>query len=116
MNDVTTIDIELHTYHWQIIFDLLGESEEAQISEHIQLKLVRSYGVKDATQPDIFYLALTFAGGIAIDLLVNMAASWLYDKLERKQQEIPRLVIERTVVEIDKDQIRKVIAEKLELH
>ena len=116
MNNTSTLSVELHTYHWQVIFDLVGQSNQIDISGGIQLRLDGSYEVKDTTHPSIFYLALTFAGGMATDLLVNMAASWLYDKLKRRQQDIPHLIIERTEVEIDEEQIRKVIAEKIELH
>lgn len=116
MNTKITINIEIHTYYWQVIFDLLGQSQEIQISDDVKLELIRSCGFKDITQPSIFYLALSFAGGVAVDLLVNVAASWLYDKLNDRQQEVPHLIIERIEVELDKEQIRRVITEKIEMH
>ncbi len=44
-------------------------------------------------------------------MAAGVASNWLYDKLKTKK--IEKLMIERTEVEIDKGEIKKVIEEKI---
>jgi hypothetical protein len=104
------MNIEIHTYDKGLVFDLLGKSsvrDEIQISDQIKLRYDGSYIRKAFGFPEIANFVLTFGSGMA----AGVAANWLYDKLKGKK--IERLIIERTEVEIDRGEIKKVIEEKL---
>lgn len=53
-------------------------------------------------------LVLTFGGGI----ITSIVANWIYDKLKGRASEI---TIDRTLIKIDKNQIKKVIDEKINI-
>ena len=56
---------------------------------------------------------LKFVLTIGPGVISGVVANWLYNKLRGKK--IQKLIIERTVVEIDKEEIKKIIEEKIKL-
>lgn len=108
------MNIEIHTYDGRLVYELLGKSsatvdDEIQISDQIKLRYDGSYIRKAIGFPEIARFVLTFASGAA----TGVAGNWLYDKL--KGRKIEKLVIEKTEVEIDRGEIKKVISEKLRI-
>lgn len=106
------MNIEIHTYDRGLVFDLLGKSsasvhDEIQMSDQIKLRYDGSYIRKAVGFPEIAKFVLTFGSGMA----AGVAANWLYDKL--KGRKIEKLIIERTEVEIDQGEIKRVIEENL---
>lgn len=104
--------IEIHTHDTRLVGHLLEEStisvhDEIQISGGVTLKYDESYIRKAVGFPEIAKFALTFGSGIA----AGVAANWIYAKL--KGRNIEKLIIERTEIEIEEGEIKRVIEEKL---
>jgi hypothetical protein len=102
------MDIEIHTYDKDLVFDLPSASvhDEIQVPDQIELIYEESYIQKAVDSLAIDYYVLTFGSCVAAGVVAN----WLYDRLKGKK--IEKLVIERTEVEIDQGAIKKVIEEK----
>jgi len=60
--------------------------------------------------PKIVRIALVISESYVLPLTASLTVKWLYDKLKGRANKV---IIERTVVEIDEGQIKKVIIEKL---
>ncbi len=108
------MNIEIHTNDNFLVFDLFGKSsihqdDEIQITEQVRLKYNGSSIRKAVGFQEIANFVLTFGSGVASGVVAN----WLYDKL--KEKKVEKLVIERTEVEIEQGEIKRVIEEKLRL-
>lgn len=106
--------IEIHTYDRRLAFDMFETSStndhtEIQISSDVKLKYEGLYIRKAIGFPEILYSILEFSSGVATGVVAN----WLYNKLKGKK--IKKLMIEKTEVEINKGEIRRVIEEKLKI-
>lgn len=107
-----SINIEIHTYEGRLVFDLLRKSsvtqnDEFQISERI--KLIRKGSFTGQVFPEIIYFAVSFSSGVAAGVFAN----WIYDKLKGKRME--KFMIEKTEIELDKGEIKRIIEEKLRI-
>jgi len=108
------IKIEIHTYDRRLAFDLFetsstNEHTEIQISSEAKLKYHGLYVRKAAGFPEILYSILEYSSGVATGIIAN----WLYNKLKGKK--IEKLMIEKTEVEIEEGEIKRVIEEKLKV-
>jgi len=111
------MNIEIHTQEKDLVYDLLGKSsatinDEIQISDQLKLRYEGTDCCKAVGFPEIAYFVLTIGSGFAVDLAAGVTANWLYDKLKGKKIKV---IIERTEVEIDRGEIKKVIIEKLRI-
>jgi len=109
---IMDIEIEIHTYDGGLISDLLGKDsassgEEVKITDEAKLKFKGKKVFLAAEHvPQIIYFILNVSSNVACGL----AASWLYDKI--KGRNIKKLIIERTEMEIERGEIKRVIEEK----
>jgi len=97
------MDIEIHTYDKDMVFDLPSASVhgEIQVPDQIELIYEESYIQKAVDFSVIDCYVLTFGSGVTAGVVAN----WLYDGLKGKK--IEKLVIERTEVEITQGEIKK---------
>ena len=107
-----SINIEIHTHERRLVFDLLGKSsvtqnDEIQISDQIKLRYAGSYERKGLDFLAIIYFAVSISSSVG----ASVFASWLYDKLKGKR--IKKFIIERTEIELDEGEIKRIIEEKL---
>jgi len=108
------INIEINTYERRLVFDLIGKSsvtknDEIQISDQIKLRYAGSYIRKGLDFPEIIYIVVSFSSGVAVSVFAN----WLYDKLKGKR--IEKFMIEKTEIELDQGEIKRIIEEKLRI-
>lgn len=111
------LNIEIETDNRMLTVDLFeskefraGETENA-IGEGITIRYEGETIRKAVGFPEIIRIALIIAEKVVLPLAVSLTAKWLYDKLKGKANKV---VIENTVVQIDENEIKKVIIEKLE--
>jgi len=108
------VNIEIHIYDRRLVYELLGKpsaaiGDEIQVSDQITIRYDGSYIRKAIGFPEIAKFVLAFGSGATAGVVGN----WLYDKLKGKK--IEKLVIERTEVEVDQGEIKRVIDEKLKI-
>ncbi len=106
--------IEVYSYNGRLVHDLFNKSflsagDKIQIADNITLNYEGTYCRRTIGFPEIANFALTFSSGVAS----GVAATWLYDKL--KGQKVEKLVIERTEVEINEGEIKRIIEEKTKI-
>ena len=107
------IRIEVDTHDRQLGWDLfdsprsLGEGTTAELPNGLKLNCESLLVRKAAVSPETLTFIVTFASGVGSGLVAN----WLYDKLKGRTD---KLRIERTEVEVEQGQIRRVISEKIE--
>ena len=105
--------IKILTYDGQLVFDLLDKpsasvGDRIEIADQVRLVYNGSIKQKAIGLPEIVNFTLTYGSNVAAGVI----AAWLYNKL--KGRKVEKLIIERTEVEIDEGQIRKVIEEQVE--
>lgn len=104
-------DIRIETHDTLLVYDLL-EKDTANKGDVISIgdgASLRYRGTLIQLQegiPEVIGFILT----IAKDIGVGIVSAWLYDKLKNKKA---TLRIDRTVVEIDKGEITRIIREKI---
>jgi len=108
------INIEIHTHERRLVFDLLEKSsvtqnDEIQITDQVKLRYAGSYERKGLDFPAIIYIAVSFTSGVGASVFAN----WLYDKLKGKR--IEKFIIEKTEIELDQGEIKRIIEEKLRI-
>ena len=107
------MEIKILTYEGRLVFELLDKpsasvGDSIEIADQVRLIYNGSIIQKAIGFPEIINFTLTSGSGVAAGVI----AAWLYDKL--KGRKVDKLIIERTEVELDKGQIRKVIEERVE--
>lgn len=105
------IDIEIETNDGSLVFDLLGKSraesgDVISIGDGASIKYENSLIQFGEGIPE----TLIFVLNIAKDIGIALASAWIYDKLKNKKA---TLRIDRTIVEIDKGEINRIIHEKI---
>lgn len=111
---MATLQIEIHTHDRKIVSDFLEKSsvstgDEAIISDQARIKYEGSYIRKAIGFPEIVYFILTFSLGVSASVIAN----WIYDKIKGK--EIEKIIIEKTEVDLNREEITRIIKEKIEI-
>ena len=107
------IDLEIETFDKKLDFDLFETKERLERGMTKQLENGVSLEYKGTEIrlgvgfPDIILLVLDIASSVAVGLFV----SWLYDKLKNRATKIKINEIE---VEIDKEEIKKLLIRQIE--
>lgn len=106
------MEIKIRTYDGQLVFDLLGKpsasfGDRIEIADHVSLIYNGTIKRRAIGLLEIVNFTLVFGSGVAASLI----AAGLYDKL--KGRKVETVIIERTEVEIDEGQIRKVMEERV---
>jgi len=110
------MEIEIHTTDRALVFDLLGTTSSLSIGDKSEipkgnaiLTYKGSYIQKGFGIPEIAKFSIEFGSGVAIGIISN----WLYNKLKGK--DIKRLIIEKREITVERNEIRKIIEEKIEI-
>lgn len=104
------LKIEITTNDNMLVFDLMNTKNlqvgmTNSISPDITLRLNQQTLFESVGTPDIF----TFTVSIGKDTAVGVFSAWLYDKLKGRRR---KLKINGTIVNTDKNDIDRVLAEK----
>ena len=109
------LSVEIETSDGNLAFDLLeGQSlsQKKVIADGITVAFRGEQFSKAADLGKTLELAVSIGGQFVNNAAAGLLAAWLYDKLKGKKVV---LRIERRVVQLEKDEIRKVIEEKIEI-
>lgn len=107
------LQIEIDTKERRLAFDLVNTPNSLKAGSTAELPggavlIFRGLEMQKALDfPETIELALSFGSGVASSLV----ASWLYDKIRGRAS---KLRIERTEVQIDEGEIKRIIMEKIE--
>ena len=106
------MEIWIHTHDGSLAFDLLGKSQVCagdiiDLEQGVSLTYKGTYGRKALGFPEIIMLSAYIPTGIAAGVLAN----WLWGKLRGRN--ITQIEIDRTTVEFEKGEIKRVIHEKI---
>jgi hypothetical protein len=107
------ITLEIETKDKSLIYELLGKKsasrgDKVTINKNIELEYQGTLIQLAEGIPDVIRLSLEIIGGTAG---IIKFADWLYNKIKNKAS---KLIIDRTVIKIDKGEIKKIIIEKIE--
>jgi len=106
------MEIWIHTYDGSLAFDLLGKSQVCtgdiiDLDQGVSLTYKGTYMRKALGFPEIIMLSASIPIGIAAGVLAN----WLWEKLRGRN--ITQIEMDRTTVEFEEGEIRRVIHEKV---
>jgi hypothetical protein len=107
------MNIEIQTSDNFIAFELLGKksvslNDSIDLPGNAKLSYNGSLIRKSFGMPEIVNFTLTFGSGVAAGLVAN----WLYDKLKNKAEKI---TINRREIQLDKEEIKKIIEESIKI-
>jgi len=105
------IDIEIYTKDNSLIFDLLRKKSAKRgdiitISEDVKFVYKGTLTHFAVDVPSIIHATIEIGGSIAIGIV----SAWLYDRLKGRAEKIK---IDRTVIEVEEGEIRRIIEEKI---
>jgi len=99
------IEITIYTHDRDL---LLGPSEKhVRLDDQVEVRYEGIVLQEAEGSPQAFIWVVQVASAVGSGIL----ASWIYDKLKGKS--VDKVVVERTVVELDEGEIRRVIQEKI---
>lgn len=106
------MQICIHTHDTRLVFKLLSCNQACvgdviDVGQGVSLTYDGTYGRKGLGFPEIIMLSASFPSAVATGLLAN----WLWKKL--RGQEITQIEIDRTIVEFNEGEIKRVIREKI---
>lgn len=115
-----SLRIDVHTRDIRLVHDIFGGDtsmgQQAEIAEGVSIRNDGTEEFRSVDFPAILHLTLEIADRNAEAVGSGLIAAWLYDKFKnrvRPERDGEKLMIERTVVELEEGQIKRVIIEKL---
>jgi hypothetical protein len=107
------IEISVETHDKRLSFDLLDSrsisaGNGVEITPGAQLVWTGGIGRKAFGEPEWLTFLLQIAAGVP----VTVVSAWLYQKLKGRAQ---RMSINRTEIEIDEGEIKRIIQEKMDI-
>lgn len=112
------VKIEIETFNKQLDFDLFETKE--RLARGMEIKIADGISARfEGTEfhlaigfPDLVHFTITIGKDLAIGVASGIISAWLYNKL--KGRKVEKLRIERTEVNIDKGEIKRILMEKIE--
>ena len=107
------LQVEVDTHDRKLCFDLMGNPKplgpgaKAAISDDVTVTLGSMSIRKGFGVPETITLVVEFTSGVGASLV----AAWLYNKLRGRSEKVR---IERTEIQLDEGQIKRIITEKIE--
>jgi hypothetical protein len=112
------IPVTIYTLNHQLIYDLLGESRGSpgarkQLTTDLAVRYDRSkirtaFGLAEMVQ-----ITLIVAEDIVQRAVASIIVDWLLKKLNTKEAQVTKLQIDNLVVELDEDEIKKAVLERI---
>jgi hypothetical protein len=106
------VEVWIHTHDRSLAFDLLGKSQLRAgdvigLGQGVFLTYEGTYARKALGFPEIVMLSASIPTGVAAGIIAN----WLWEKLRGRN--ITQIEIDRTMVEFEEGEIKRVIHEKV---
>ncbi len=112
------IPVTIYTLNHQLIYDLLGESRgrlgtRKQLTSDLAVrydsgKIRTAFGLAEMVQ-----ITLIVAEDITEKVGANLIVDWLLKKLNTKEAQVTKLQIDKVAVELDEDEIKKAVLERI---
>ena len=112
------IPVTIYTLNHQLIYDLLGESRVSLGTRRIltsnlavrydSAKIRTTFGLAEMVQ-----ITLIVAEDITERVGVGLIVDWLLKKLNTKEAQITKLEIDKVAVELNEDEIKKALLERI---
>jgi hypothetical protein len=112
------IPVTIYTLNHQLIYDLLGESRGSlgtrkQLTSNLAVrydsaKIRTAFGLAEMVQ-----ITLIVAEDIGERVGASLIVDWLLKKLNTKEAQVTKLEIDNVAVELDEDDIKKVVLERI---
>jgi hypothetical protein len=112
------IPVTIYTQNHQLIYDLIGESRESlgtqkQLTSDLAVrydsaKIRTTFGLAEMVQ-----ITLIVAEDITERVGVGLIVGWLLKKLNTKEAQITKLEIDKVAVELNEDEIKKAVLERI---
>ena len=112
------IPVTIYTLNHQLIYDLLGESRgrtgtRKQLTNELAVrydsaKIRTAFGLAEMVQ-----ITLIVAEDITESVGAGLIVGWLLKKLNTKEAQVTKLEIDRVAVELDEDEIKKAVLERI---
>jgi len=112
------IPVTIYTLNHQLIYDLLGESRGSlgtrkQLTSEFAVrydsaKIRTAFGLAEMVQ-----ITLIVAEDITARVGASLVTDWLLKKLNTKEAQVAKLEIDKVAVELDKDEIKKAVLERI---
>jgi hypothetical protein len=105
------MEIWIYTHDRSLAFDLLGKSQACtgdiiELDQEASLTYKGTYMRKASGFPEVVMLIASIPTSIAAGIIAN----WLWEKL--KGRSVTQIEIDRTIVEFEEGEIKRVIHEK----
>jgi hypothetical protein len=112
------IPVTIYTLNHQLIYDLLGESRgrlgtRKQLTNDLAVrydsaKIRTAFGLAEMVQ-----ITLIVAEDITERVGATLVADWLLEELSTKEAQVTKLEIDKVAVELDEDEIKKAVLERI---
>ena len=112
------IPVTIYTLNHQLIHDLLGESRGSlgtrkQLTSDLAVrydsaKIRTAFGLAEMVQ-----ITLIVPEDITERVGVSLIVDWLLEKLNTKEAQVTKLEIDKVAVELDEDEIKKAVLERI---
>ena len=112
------IPVTIYTLNHQLIYDLLGESRGSlgtrkQLTSDLAVrydsaKIRTAFGLAEMVQ-----ITLIVGEDITERVGASLVTDWLLKNLNTKEAQVTKLEIDKVAVELDKDEIKKAVLERI---
>jgi len=112
------VPVTIYTLNHQLIYDLLGESRGSvgsrkQLTSDLAVrydsaKIRTAFGLAEMVQ-----ITLLVAEDTSQRVGASLIADWLLKKLKTKEAQVTKLEIDNVAVELDEDEIKKAVLERI---
>jgi hypothetical protein len=115
---IMEVSVTVYTHNHKLIFDLVEASEASLgMEKHICKELTLRYDYakirKALGYPEMIQFTLIVAENIGAGVASGLITAWLLKKLDKAEAQVSSLRIDRTMVELKEDKIRKIVHEKI---
>jgi len=110
--------VTIYTLNHQLIYDLLGESRGSlgtrkQLTSDLAVrydsaKIRTAFGLAEMVQ-----ITLILADDVTETVGVSLIVDWLLKKLNTKEAQVTKVEIDNVAVELDEDEIKKAVLERI---
>jgi hypothetical protein len=112
------VPVRIYTQNHQLIYDLIGESRASlglrkQLTSDLAVrydngKIRTAFGLAEMVQ-----ITLIVPDNIGASVGANLIAAWLLTKLTTKGAQVIKLEIDKVLVSLDEDDIKRVVLERI---
>ena len=113
----SSVDLIVYTHGGRPLAELtqrlrVAEGATIDIAEHVRLTYLGPVLLLSPGAPGVLRFLLSVSQDVTVSVAASVAANWFYRKLKHRRPNV-NISVEKTVVEVEAGQIKRVIEEKL---